>query len=67
MSGLKEPTNSELARQIKTGFHGVHERQDKTNGQVSTNTKWIWRTTGAVAVITAIGVPILVALAIKFI
>jgi len=25
---------------VKEGFKGVHERQDKTNGNVKDNTKW---------------------------
>ena len=44
---LKEPTNSELTRQIKEikdlmkiGFDGIHSRQDITNGKVSNNSKF---------------------------
>lgn len=44
---LKEPTNSELTRNIKEikdlmkiGFDGIHSRQDITNGKVSNNSKF---------------------------
>ena len=29
-----------LCEQVKAGFAGVHERQDKTNGNVKDNTNW---------------------------
>ena len=28
----------DLSKTIKEGFKGIHERQDKTNGKVNTNT-----------------------------
>lgn len=30
----------DLKDQVKSGFQGVHDRQDKTNGQVKENTDW---------------------------
>lgn len=43
----KDPTNGELAiilenvcKELKEGFSGVYERQDKTNGNVKKNTEF---------------------------
>ena len=45
----EEPTNRELKimlqnvlEKVETGFTGVHERQDATNGNVIKNTKFRW-------------------------
>jgi len=43
---MSEPTNGELQikidnlmKEMQSGFNGVHQRQDKTNGQVAKNTE----------------------------
>ena len=49
-----------LGEKIETGFKGVHDRQDKTNGNVIRNTEYRLRSTGGITtlkwLISTIGV-----------
>ena len=61
---MKEnPTNGEIKvaldsiiEKIDRGFEGVHERQDKTNGNVLKNTKFRWSTYAIISFVTIIGI-----------
>jgi hypothetical protein len=67
-----KPTNGELmimlenlTKNVEDGFKGIHERQDKTNGNVLKNTKFRYMTTAVVTFVTIIGIGNLVNIFIK--
>jgi len=39
----------DLSKNIKEGFRGIHDRQDKTNGKVIVNTEYRLRTIGSMS------------------
>lgn len=52
----KDPTNGELGlmienltESVRTGFDGVHKRQDATNGNVTRNTEWRLKNSAAIS------------------
>lgn len=58
----KEPTMGELkiiienlSSKVDSGFHGVHKRQDQTNGNVKRNTEHRLRTEGITSVLKWVG------------
>jgi len=41
----------DLAKNIKDGFRGMHDRQDKTNGNVNKNTEYRLRSSGSISAV----------------
>jgi len=57
----------ELKNDMNKGFDGVHERQDKTNGNVMKNTRWRLILNGGFIVTNIILVPVAVTVIIMLI
>ena len=68
----EEPTNGEIkialdgiTKALEDGFRGVHERQDKTNGNVIKNTKFRWYVTAIISFCIVIGIGNIINILIK--
>jgi hypothetical protein len=51
-----EENIAELSQFTKEGFKGVHDRQDKTNGNVAKNTEFRQQMTGGLTLVKVIGI-----------
>lgn len=64
IDALQRRDLDDLKKVVEDGFKGIHDRQDKTNGNVMNLQLWRAYITGAIAILAAVILPI-VFLAIK--
>ena len=49
----------DLGNAVNEGFKGIHKRQDITNGNVRSNTRWRWMLVGGMILLSTMVLPII--------
>lgn len=56
----QDTAHKSMIEKMEKGFNRITDRQDIANGRISKNELWINRAVGAVAVLSLIGLPLLI-------